>query len=80
MTKDEKIEELRLALEETIYMAIRYADGRSTYAPSMVRSAVKRIKSVFPKWLPRKDDVIKEPKAEDLKGISFKEDYLYDLF
>jgi hypothetical protein len=61
-------------------MAIRYADGRHTYAPSMVRDAVKKFQQVYPDWKPRKDITIHPPKEEDLGGISFKDDYLYDIF
>lgn len=43
MTKDKKIETLKHCFEEVIWMAIRYAHGRHTYAPGMVRDAVKNI-------------------------------------
>jgi hypothetical protein len=61
MTDKQKIEKLKHAFEETIWMAIRYADGRHTYAPSMVRSAIKDFKMVFPDWKPKPDGVIKPP-------------------
>jgi hypothetical protein len=37
MTDKEKIAILKHCYTETIWMAIRYAHGRYTYAPSMVR-------------------------------------------
>jgi hypothetical protein len=35
-----KVAQLSRYLEETLWMARRYADGRSTYAPGMVNAAV----------------------------------------
>jgi len=46
MTDKQKIEKLKNVFEETIWMAIRYADGRHTYAPSKVRDAVKQFQMV----------------------------------
>ena len=80
MTDKQKIEKLKHAFEETIWMAIRYADGRHTYAPSMVRDAIKDFKMVFPDWKPKPDGVIKPPNKEDLGGINFKSDHLHDIF
>jgi len=58
MTDKQKIETLRRCFEETIWMAIRYAHGRNTYAPSMVRDAVNAFKTVFPDWKLREDKVV----------------------
>jgi len=80
MTDQEKIQKLKHAFEETIWMAIRYADGRHTYAPSMVRDALKEFQIVFPDWKPRPDGVIKPPKEEDIKGLNFASDHLHDIF
>ena len=80
MTDQEKIQKLKHAFEETIWMAIRYADGRHTYAPSMVRDAVKEFQIVFPDWKPRPDGVIKPPKEEDIKGLNFASDHFHDIF
>jgi hypothetical protein len=79
MTDKEKIEKLKYTFEQTIWMAIRYADGRHTYAPSSVRDAIKEFKSVFPEWKPKKDPIIKPPNKEDLGGMNFESDYLYDI-
>ena len=75
MNKDK----LKGAIEDIIWMAIRYADGRSTYAPSMVRRAVKVFKEVYPDLEIREDKTIKIPSSKDLSGISAIQDYLYDL-
>lgn len=40
MKKQEK-KELQKAIEDILWMAARYAHGRHTYAPSMVRDSVK---------------------------------------
>ena len=78
MTNKEKIETLKGAFEDTIWMAIRYADGRRTYAPTMVRDAIKKFKLVFPDWKPEEDITIKQPK--NIEGWNMMSDFLYDLF
>lgn len=40
MNSEEKIARLTTIITETLWMARRYADGSSTYAPSMVNSAI----------------------------------------
>jgi hypothetical protein len=79
MTDKQKIETLKHSFEEVIWMAIRYADGRSTYAPTMVRDAIRDFQKVFPDWKPTKDDVIRKPNKDEIGGIAFKSDYLWDL-
>jgi len=79
MTDKQKIETLKHSFEEVIWMAIRYADGRSTYAPTMVRDAIRDFQRVFPDWKPTKDDVIRKPNEDEIGGIAFKSDYLWDL-
>lgn len=59
MTAAEKIEKLRGAYEDVIWMAIRYANGRRTYASSMVRDSIKDFQEVFPDWKPVMDETIK---------------------
>jgi len=80
MTDKEKIEKLKHAFEKTIWMAIRYADGRSTYAPHTVRDAIKQFQIVFPDWKPKKDITIQAPNKEYLGGMNFESDYLHDIF
>lgn len=79
MTKDKKIETLKQCFEDTIWMAIRYADGRHTYAPSMVRDAVKNFKEIFPDWKLKHDITIEEPEKKPT-GLAHSSDYLFDLF
>ena len=81
MTDQEKIEVLRKCFEDTIWMAIRYAHGRMTYAPGMVRDAVTEFKKVYPEWKPKQDITI-EPRKADLPSPAWSSDgdYLDDLF
>ena len=74
MTDQEK---LTKAFEDTIWMAIRYAHGRSTYAPSMVRDAVKLMQDVYPDWEPRPDPTI-EPLIRD-QSYQLASDCLFDI-
>jgi len=82
MNDKQKIETLKHCFEETIWMAIRYAHGRHTYAPTMLRNAIKNYQLMFPDWKLRKDPAIKPPATEEFikHGISFRGDYLDDLF
>ena len=78
MSKEDKIKE---AITDILWMAIRYADGRHTYAPSMVRRAVKVIKEVYPDFKIKEDKTLTQPNEKNyVIGCSLnKEDYLYDL-
>lgn len=71
---------LRQIIEDTIWMAARYAHGRHTYAPSIVRDAAKAMQTLFPDWQPQPDHVLEPPKPEEIKGMVFREDYLDDVF
>lgn len=77
MTDKEKVEVLKQCFEDVIPWAIRYAHGRKTYSPSIVRRAVGNFKKVFPEWKPQDDPVIHKITPQDKKYIS---DYLNDLF
>lgn len=54
------IDKITRAFDDVIWMAIRYANGRKTYAPSMVRDAIRLFKEVYPEWNPHTDDTLKE--------------------
>ena len=49
---------IKKAFDDVVWMAIRYANGRHTYAPSMVREAVNAFKEVFPDWQLKADKTI----------------------
>ena len=80
MKKEEQIQKLKHAFTETIWMAIRYANGRSTYAPSMVRDAIKEFQEVFPYWKPRADPTLKSDRECGYKApAGLDSDWLDDL-
>jgi len=86
MENEEKLSKLKKAYEDVVWAGIRYANGRSTYAPSMVRESIKQFQSVFPDWKPRKDSVIKEDrehfeeyKAKNGDALGLDSDWLDDL-
>ena len=82
-----EVDILKKAYEDVIWMAIRYANGRATYAPSMVRDSIKEFQKVFPDWKPRYDMTLKSDRRmvegdESEHGssrINVKGDWLDDL-
>ncbi len=72
--------QLKEVLDDITWMAIRYAHGRHTMAPSTVRMAVKTIKDIYPDFKLKKDPVLEAPEESELGGMSFRDDYLNDLF
>lgn len=78
MTDNQKIEILKKCFEDVVWMAIRYAHGRMTYAHYMVRDAVKEFKKVFPDWEMKPDITIKPP--DEMMDIQIRSDFLDDLF
>ncbi len=84
----EKEFQLKKCFENTIWMAIRYANGRHTYAPYIVRDVVNTYKKLYPEWNLTIDDVVikdyqrfkDHPENNlDLPGFP-KEDWLIDLY
>jgi hypothetical protein len=80
MTDKEKVKILSHCFDEVIWMAIRYADGRHTFAPSTVRDAIRDYQKVNPEWKLRHDRTIEKPTDDMIGGVSFESDYLWDLF
>lgn len=80
MTDKQKIELLQKCFESIAWMAVRYAHGRHTYAPGMVRSAIRDYQKVFPDFKLKPDITIEPPTEKELGGFSFRDDYLDDLF
>jgi hypothetical protein len=76
--KDEQ--RLKAAIEDILWMAARYAHGRHTYAPLMVRDSVKVFKELFADFKIKQDHVIEPPKENELGGASLISDYLDDIF
>ena len=80
MNKDKKILKLKQAYEEIYWMAMRYANGRSTYAPTMVRDSIKMFQEVFPDWKPRNDPTLKSDRECGFNGpAELDSDWLDDL-
>jgi len=73
-----KEEILKKCFTDVIWMAIRYAHGIHTYAPSMVRDAIKDFKKIYPDWKLKEDITIEPP--TDLSSYASRSDYLDDLF
>ena len=79
-----EIDTLKKAYEDVIWMAIRYANGRSNYTPSMVRGSIKEFQKVFPDWKPQNDSTLKSDRRMDecITGepeYGLKGDWLDDL-
>ena len=75
---------LKKCFENTIWMAIRYANGRHTYAPYIVRDVVKTYRELYPEWNLEIDKVVLKQYEDyknnpDLPGFP-KGDWLIDLF
>ena len=67
------IEELKKAFDDVVWMAIRYAHNRHSYAPGMVRDACK-IRAKFGDFHLKDDAVIRESKDKSgLPGDSLKD-------
>jgi hypothetical protein len=80
MSKDLDI--LKEAYTEVIWMAIRYAHGRQTFAPSTVRDSIKQFKKVFPDWKPMHDKTLKDDRElRESMGdfLTLNGDWLDDL-
>jgi hypothetical protein len=72
---------LKEIIYDLLWMAARYANGRHTYAPRIIRDVVDDMKYMYPEWkLVKKDDTIKPPEDTHFTGLNRKEDYLYDIF
>jgi len=81
MNDKKKLELMREAFEDVIWMAIRYAHGRHTYAPDMIREAIAEVKKIFPDFELKKDYTIESPKEYELHFCYVsRKDWLDDLF
>ena len=81
MTKDKQIKMLKQIIKDTFWMARRYAHGRHTYAPSMIRDSYTLIAKHFKDLRPQHDITIEAPEFEKgkLKYGGLREDYLDDI-
>jgi len=73
-----KEEALLKIIKDIFWMARRYAHGRHTYAPGMVREAYKYLKRWYPDLEIEHDVTIKPPEEDEIHGMTFRSDYLDD--
>jgi len=79
--KSNKEEILLGIIKDIFWMAIRYAHGRNTYAPHVVRGCYKTLKRLYPDFKLKPDRTITAPTPRDLNSpFVLREDYLDDLF
>ena len=65
-------------VNDILWMAVRYAHGRHTYALGIIRHSVKTMHRLYPDWNLKKDEIILPP-TEKETGMILKEDYLDEL-
>jgi hypothetical protein len=81
MNQEKKLQLLREVIEDTFWMAIRYAHGRHTYAPDIIREAIVKIKQVFPDFQLKEDKTLEPPSENELyPSYVSRKDWLDDLF
>jgi len=78
---EREIEVLKYIIKNTLWMSVRYAHGRHTYAPGIIRECVSLLKNLYPNeqfLLP--DRTIEPPSPEELKNpMALRSDWLDDL-
>lgn len=78
MKKTYREKALEKIIVDIFWMAKRYAHGRHTYAPGIVREAYYSLKKCGIEI--KGDDVVIElPKEGEIKGMTFRSDYLDDI-
>lgn len=70
--------ELENIVAELFTWARRYAHGRHTYVPGVIRRIYHTIKEKYPSIYIRRDETVKPPK-ENTGGMNFRDDYLDDI-
>lgn len=74
MSKNKQLEKI---IKDIFWMARRYAHGRHTYAPSIVRDSYIKLKE-FGIDIP-KDNTILPPDGVEFGGFILRSDYLDDI-
>lgn len=77
MKKTQREISLEAIIRDTFWMARRYAHGRHTYAPGIIRDAYGALKRLG--ITIREDSTIEPPSDEEIGGMSFRSDYLDDI-
>lgn len=79
--KENKEEVLKNLFKGILWMAIRYAHGRHTCAPDIVRRVVFKFKELYPDFTMLKDCSIKPPSRKEIEEpANMRSDWLDDLF
>ena len=73
-------EDLIRAFSDVVWMAARYANGRSTYAPQMVRDAVKLVKEIEPSFKVRPDPFVIDTTPHRKESYQLESDWLGDIY
>lgn len=70
--------ELENIVAELFFWARRYAHGRHTYLPDVIRRIYKTLTEKYPSiYIPRDETI--EPPKENTGGMHFRDDYLDDI-
>lgn len=69
-------ENMRQIIKDIFWMSRRYAHGRHTYAPSIIRDAYKHITAMGIEIT--HDITLKPPEPDEVGGMSFRGDWLDD--
>lgn len=77
VAKDNKINILTQIIQDIFWMARRYAHGRHTYAPGIVREHYCQLKKIGVKI--KHDGVIQPPDERDVYRFGFRSDWLDDI-
>jgi len=76
-----KEEKLKQIVNDLLWMAARYAHGRNTYAPGIIRETVSTMREMYPDWKPKEDKTLEPVNKQAVQqGFAVKEDYLDDIF
>jgi hypothetical protein len=75
--KCKKCYQLEDVIKELFWMARRYAHGRHTYAPSIIRDVAEKMKRICPEFKIEKDETLEKPSDSNL--LHYKDDYLDDI-
>lgn len=80
MVTKKDMKEMCDAFDEILWMSIRYAHGRHTFASTIVRDACK-VRAKHGELTIRSDHTLEErPGPKDRWGVDLESDYLFDLF
>ena len=75
-----KTRQLKEIIIKLLPFALRYANGRHTYTPGIIRDTVRDMKKLYSNFELNSDKTIEPPSKKELEmPATFGGDYLYDL-